>query len=65
MMEGGRATNSWIFAQLCLTELPGLYQFVLQLSEVAPGSEKLLEGIRYEAGAGCWPPAPYCGIWFR
>jgi Domain of unknown function (DUF5063) len=50
-VEDSRATDSWTFAQVCLTEVLGLYQLALQLPELAPGSGNLLEDINHEAWA--------------
>lgn len=50
-VDDSRATNSWVFAQVCLTEVLGLYQLALQLPEVAPRSGNLLERINHEAWA--------------
>jgi len=47
-VEDTRATNSWIFAQACLTEALGLYHLALRLPEVAPARGDLLEGINHE-----------------
>lgn len=50
-VEGSRASNTWTFAQVFLTEVLGLYQLALQLPEVVPGSRNLLEGKSHEAWA--------------
>ncbi|MBN8732574.1 MAG: DUF5063 domain-containing protein [Acidobacteria bacterium] len=47
-VEDTRATNSWIFAQTCLSEVLGLYHLALRLPEVEPASGVLLEDIDHQ-----------------